>query len=66
MGGEYSTYTKSMVLSGMLSNQTVDRAVGNILRKKFASGLFDQGTWCENTPLEQPEATALIDLVSLR
>ena len=30
-----------MIQSGALSNETLDRAVGNILRKKFASGLFE-------------------------
>ena len=41
MGGQYATFTKGLVLGGNLSNETLDRAVGNILRKKFASGLFD-------------------------
>ena len=42
MGGQYVTYTKGLIESGELSNATLDRAVGNILRKKLASGLFDQ------------------------
>ena len=42
MGGQYATFTKGLVLSGALSTATLDRAVGNVLRKKFASGLFDQ------------------------
>ena len=41
MGGEFATQTKPLVLAGTLHNATLDRAVGNILRKKFASGLFD-------------------------
>jgi beta-glucosidase len=43
MGGQYVTYTKGIVESGELSNETLDRAVSNILRKKFATGLFDSG-----------------------
>ena len=41
MGGQYSTFTKQIVESGELSKETLNRAVGNILRKKFATGLFD-------------------------
>ena len=54
MGGQYVTYTKGLVQSGNLSNATLDRAVGNILRKKFAAGLFDQ-------PPTDPAGVANID-----
>jgi beta-glucosidase len=54
MGGQYVTYTKAVVESGELSNATLDRAVGNILRKKFATGLFDAG------PID-PSGVAVVD-----
>ena len=49
-----SEHTKGLIESGNLSNATLDRAVGNILRKKFAAGLFDQ-------PPTDPAGVANID-----
>ncbi len=39
-GGSFENLDRA-VDSGLLSNATFDRAVANVLRKKFASGLFD-------------------------
>ena len=30
-----------MVAQGLINTSTLDRAVGNVLRQKFAAGLFD-------------------------
>ncbi len=30
-----------MLSAGLITNATLDRAVGNVLRQKFACGLFD-------------------------
>lgn len=55
MGGQYVTFAKGLVYGTAdesMANATLDRAVGNILRKKFASGLFDENAKTDPSALK--------------